>query len=146
MNAIDQALESVMTAAREAKRSTIAIPSSAPMGTVIRQGDVLFVRVPADHPRGARQGSQVVTGETRGSRHLVEAPAQCFAGTTQPKVLTKGRLVALTNAFLGALVVVPGGSPAESTHPEHGHYILPAGSCWQVVQQMDMRTRLRMED
>jgi hypothetical protein len=146
MQTIDQALETVVAAAREAKRATICVPSSLPVGTCLRQGDVLFVRVPKDHPRGARQGSQVVTGETRGSRHLVLSPATCWVGTTAPKVLSKGRLINLTNPFLGALVEVPEGAPAESTHPEHGHYILPAGSCWQVVQQMDMRTRLRMED
>jgi hypothetical protein len=116
------------------------------VGTCLRQGDVLFVRVPPDHPRGPRQGSQVVTGETRGSRHLVLSPATCWVGTKAPKVLSKGRLIALDDPFLGALVVVPEGAPAESTHPEHGHYVLPAGSCWQVVQQMDLRTRRRMED
>lgn len=143
MQTIEQALDAVMKAASSHKRQTIEVPDTHPIGGVVRQGDVLYVRVADGHKHGKETGLQVVTGTTTGSRHTVSGAAKCYVGTTQPKVLVGSKLEALADAFLGACVVSP--ERFECPHPEHGHYSLPAGT-WQVVQQMDERTRQRMAD
>lgn len=138
------AIDAVLAAAAAAVHQTFHVPDNVKVGSVVRQGDVFYVRVPIDHLRGDRQGNQVVTGETRGSRHTVDFPAICYVGKQQPQVrMGDGRLKRLTGAFLGAFVEVP--ERAIAKHPEHGHYSLAPGF-WQVVQQMDVRTRQRMQD
>lgn len=141
----EAALAAVVSAAGAAVRRTIEVPDSVPVGTVVRQGDVLYVRVDVGWPHGEATGRQVVTGETLGSRHTAEAPAKCYVGKKAPEVRSASRgLVELeADAFLGAYV--ESAERFECPHPEHGHFSLPAGG-WQVVQQMDERTRQRMAD
>lgn len=144
MKTIEQALDQVMRAAEAAERKTIVVPDGVPIGTVCRQGDILYVRVEPGWPHGEATGRQVVTGDTLGSRHTAEAPARCFVGKKIPGVRAGGKLVEIdAGAFLGAYV--ESAERFECPHPEHGHYSLPAGG-WQVVQQMDERTRRRMAD
>ena len=108
------------------------------VGQAVRQGDVYLVRVPDTHPHGATlAGRQLAIGTTRGSRHVAEAPAQVFAGTTAPQ--------GLVNPLLGPCVVVPEGERAIVTHPEHAHVSLPAG-VYQVTHQLNPRTQQRVSD
>lgn len=144
----DEILATIQAAADAADHAIRVMPDNAAIGAVARQGDVLYVRVPDDFPRGAAYAPaerQVVTGETLGSRHTVEAPAKCYTGTTVPRYLGKdGRLHDLApQAFLGACVVAP--TRVLAPHPEHAHLSLPQGT-WQVVQQRDERTAQRMAD
>lgn len=136
------AIQQVCDAAKASDRSVIVVPDDLPLGMTCRQGDIRYVRVSTDHAHGAPTGKQVVAGSALGSRHTAEAPAQCYVGTTQPLVLVDGELRPV-KAFLGACVVSHARFLCQ--HPEHGHYSLPAGA-WQVTQDMDVRTRQRMDD
>lgn len=107
------------------------------IGKAVRQGDIYLHRVTATHPRGAAcKSRQLAIGETRGSRHVVEATAQVFEGVAAPGWCQRRTL-------LGPLVV------AETrflvTHPEHAHMSLPPGT-YQVTHQMDARTLQRVQD
>lgn len=107
------------------------------VGCVVRQGDIYIHAVEATHQRGKRLKSrQLAIGETMGSRHIAEAPASVFAGTTRPEWCDQ-------RTFLGPLVK----SKARFvvTHPEHAHVSLPPGE-YQITHQMDARTMARVQD
>lgn len=106
-------------------------------GQFVRQGDIYIHRVYDDHPRGAKlESHQLALGDSTGSRHIAEAPADCFTGIRPPG----GGDV---QAFLGPLIVSL--ERFTVTHPEHAHFSLPAGT-YQVVHQLDGRTRQRAID
>lgn len=140
-------LDLIEAAAATADQAVRMVPDDCPMGGVLRQGDVLYVRVPAGFAHGhalPKAERQVVPGQTQGSRHTVGPNARLYEGTTQPAVRRRdGTMVALVEAFLGACVETPVREIA--SHPEHAHLSLPAG-VWQVVQQRDLRTQQRMAD
>ena len=71
-------------------------------------------------------------------RHVAEAPAQVFEGTTLPPRCGE-------RTFLGPFFIVPEGDRGPVTHPEHDHFDLPPG-CYQVTHQMDARTLDRVQD
>lgn len=109
------------------------------IGEVARQGDLYLHRVEDAHSRGkATTNRQLALGNTQGSRHVAEAPALVFEGTTLPAWCEAG-------TFLGPCVVVPPGKTATVSHPEHAHMELGEGT-WQVTHQMDARSRERVQD
>lgn len=108
------------------------------VGKHVRQGDIYICRVADTHARGEEQKDrQLAQGESRGSRHIAEAPAKVYAGTTAPANALNSRL------FLGPCVVSE--SPFMISHPEHANVILTAGT-YQIVHQMDALTLKRVQD
>lgn len=108
------------------------------IGKHVRQGDIYICRVADDHARGEEtRDRQLAQGESRGSRHIAEAPAKVFAGTTAPANALNSRV------FLGPCITSE--SDFMISHPEHANVILTAGT-YQIVHQMDAMTLKRVED
>lgn len=110
------------------------------IGKAARQGDIYIHRVADNHPRGAmRKGPdarKLAIGESVNSRHIAEAPAICYEGTTLPGDCDP-------RTFLGPCIVSP--DRFMVTHPEHAAKSLPGGT-YQVTHQMDARTLDRVAD
>lgn len=107
------------------------------VGCVVRQGDIYIHAVTLTHVHGSRvQNRQLALGNTIGSRHIAEAPAEVYAGTTLPDWCDQ-------RTFLGPLVKSE--TRFVVTHHEHAHVSLPAGT-YQVTHQMDVRTMQRVQD
>jgi hypothetical protein len=107
------------------------------IGQVVRQGDIYIHRVADDHARGPKAKTrQLAIGSTQGSRHIAEAPAEVYEGTTRPEWCAE-------NTFLGPVVVCP--EPCTVTHPEHAHVRLPKGT-FQITHQMDAASMRRVQD
>jgi len=106
------------------------------VGQVVRQGDIYLHRVADDHPRGNPVGPKLAMGDLMNARHIAEAPAECFEGTTLPAYCAAG-------TFLGPVIVSPGVFVV--SHPEHAAYRLGAGT-YQVTHQADARTLERVRD
>lgn len=107
------------------------------VGQVVRQGDIYIHRVPDDYSHGpAAQTRQLAQGETMGSRHVAEEPAEVFQGRQSPIWCDNDTLVGPFIAAKKRFKVV---------HPEHAHVDLPAGT-YQVTHQMDARTKKRVID
>lgn len=125
---------------REAVANKVAetrVVKTIDVGQVVRQGDIYVHRVAAAHKRGrALTDRQLAVGATQGSRHVAEAPARVFEGTTAPEWCQPG-------ALLGPCVVAR--RRLTISHPEHAHLSLPAGT-YQVTHQRDARTGGRVQD
>lgn len=107
------------------------------IGQVVRQGDIYIHAVEPDHKGGEKlEDRQLALGNTQGSRHIAEAPASIFAGTTLPAWCDR-------RTFLGPLVKSQ--KRFVVAHPEHAHVSLPAGT-YQITHQMDSRTMQRVQD
>ena len=107
------------------------------IGQVVRQGDIYIHRVADNHPRGPKAKSrQLAIGSTQGSRHIAEAPAEVYEGTTRPEWCA-------ANTFLGPVVVCP--EPCTIAHPEHAHVKLPKGT-YMVTHQADWQSMHRVQD
>lgn len=107
------------------------------VGCVVRQGDIYIHAVEATHAHGDKlKDRQLALGNTQGSRHIAEAPATIYAGTTIPEWCDR-------RTFLGPLVKSK--KRFVVTHPEHAHVSLPAGE-YQITHQMDARTMDRVVD
>lgn len=108
-----------------------------PIGKHIRQGDVYIVRVKDDHPHGGiRESHQLAFGNSKGSRHMADSNFICYEGTQLPPKVTEG-------TFLGPCIQTD--VRATITHPEHCHFVIPAGT-YQICHQTDLQTRLRAQD
>ena len=105
-------------------------------GEVVRQGDIYIHRVKADHPHGkAVESRQLAVGTNQNARHIAEAPAKIYEGTTAPEgVITR---------LLGPCIIAD--KPVRVSHPEHAHVTLPPGA-YQITHQMDARTLERVRD
>jgi hypothetical protein len=107
------------------------------VGCVVRQGDIYIHTVEETHAHGDKlMDRQLALGNTQGSRHIAEAPAAIYAGTTVPQWCDR-------RTFLGPLVKSK--KRFVVTHPEHAHVSLPAGE-YQITHQMDARTMDRVRD
>jgi hypothetical protein len=114
--------------------------TSFKVGDVFRQGDCYIAKVDDSHARGkARSDRQLAIGNTQGSRHVAEAPALVFEGTTAPPWFDQSR------ALLGPVLVVPKGETALVSHPEHAHGLLGEGT-WQTTHQLDWQSQQRVQD
>jgi len=119
-------------------------PGPMKIGQRIHQGDVYLCLVADDHKRGPLLGTkQIAVGTTVGSRHVVEGDVQVFAGVELPKDMKIASDVE-RSAYLGPVVVV-GSEGTTLTHPEHAHHELCEG-VYQVTYQIDMATRMRVQD
>jgi hypothetical protein len=88
-------------------------------GEAVRQGDLYLIRL-AKLPKGLARmedpSPQLVPGRTRGSRHVITPdtfPACVLYAPARPTEFD-GPVIDAVAAF-------------EVSHPEHGHFILPAG-------------------
>ena len=116
--------------------------SAVPVGKCFRQGDVYFARVDAVRHANLteRKNRQLVAGTSRGSRHVIDGSATLY----EPERSLMPAYVDDDALLLPSVVVGKGG--ATLTHPEHAWFTLPAGSNWVTWQQMDPRTRQRVQD
>ncbi len=106
------------------------------IGKGIRQGDVYLIRIDPSHPIGeVLFTQQLVVGTVQGSRHIVEG-GKLYASTSWPKGISR-------TAILGPIVRAK--KRFTVTHPEHAHFVLPAGT-YQCIQQLDARTRKAVQD
>lgn len=106
-------------------------------GQAVRQGDVYLVATQGLKVGKAIFNRQLAPGETQGSRHIAEFPAQIFEGPGHP---IQG---IAANALLGP--VVESTQPWNLAHPEHAHVSLPAGQ-YQVIYQLDFAAQRRVQD
>ena len=105
-------------------------------GKAVRQGDIYIHRVADGHPHGKEMTHrQLAVGSNMNARHVAEAPARVYEGTTAPKDCT--------TTLLGPCVVSD--LPFTVSHPEHAHVNLPPGH-YQVTHQQDARTLDRVRD
>jgi hypothetical protein len=107
------------------------------VGQAVRQGDIYVHRVSADHPRGKKlENRQLALGDSQGSRHVAELPADVYEGSALPPGCDR-------DTFLGPVIVSLG--RFKIAHPEHAHFSLPEGT-YQVTHQSDARTKKRVVD
>lgn len=122
--AISRVNESGKVAASH-ERVTELIGAICVPGYYVRQGDVTLTcvkAIPSDHKPGGER--QLAPGTTQGSRHVAEGDAEMFSRPTN-------------HPLEGPLMKVGDGG-VTITHPEHRHYILPAGTCWGVTYHRDL--------
>ena len=135
-----EAQQIIERTAKENMVSNIRRIEKMEVGKVVRQGDIYIHRVADTHERGDLQGSrQLAPGESMGSRHVAELPAEVYQGKKKPEWYSD-RII---NALLGPCIVSL--APFKITHPEHAHVELPAGT-YQITHQMDGKTRQRALD
>lgn len=106
---------------------TPRVLKSMATGEVVRQGDLYLERL-TELPRdlGKRtEDRQLAVGQTQGSRHVVDPAPKGLAIYARPEGAT---------ALVGPVVSSP--KRFRLTHPEHGHFSLPAG-VYQVRYQRD---------
>jgi len=143
-NTLGQVDEKAVAAHRESERlakekavAEVRVVESMEIGKVARQGYVYIHCVSPKHPRGEKMKThQLAIGDSMGSRHVAEAPAEVFEGSEQPAWCRPW-------TFLGPCIVAA--DRFTVTHPEHAHVSLPAGT-YQVTHQMDARTGARVID
>lgn len=111
-----------------------------PLMCGFRQGDLYFARVKSLTDTSPVAGRQLVQGTSRGSRHILEGDA-----TLQEAHVGDFPTWVDRDALRSPSVRVGDGG-ARLTHPEHAHFLLPPNSCWVAWQQMDPRTRERVQD
>ena len=117
--------------------NSIRIVNKMEIGKFVRQGDVYVVRVEDSHKCGiALKERQVAIGNTQGSRHIAQSPAQLFEGVAAPPKWSE-------RTFLGP--VIKSDKEWVLDHPEHAQFQLPAGT-FQICHQMDARTLERVKD
>lgn len=134
-----QAIRRVQESGRRAakhERTTEIIAALVRPGVHVRQGDVLLTAIaPGSVKRGARIAErQLAPGTTQGSRHVAEGDVTLYAPAKK-------------DPLVGPTLVV-GASGCTITHPEHRHYVLPAGTEWSVTYErdLDQEERRRVQD
>jgi hypothetical protein len=106
-------------------------------GQGVRQGDIYIVATHGLKPGKRLTQRQLAPGETQGSRHIAEAPAQIFESPGHPIPGIQA------NALLGPLVEAD--QRWNLAHPEHAHASFPPGQ-YQVVYQLDFAAQRRVQD
>lgn len=125
-----QAIERVLERIESAKQDRDVWRGAIPVGKHIRQGDVMILGVKM-HIRGLKvlasgeRAVQIAVGQGIGSRHIIEAAA----GVTVYAPEDAGPLD-------GPVLFVADGCEGLLTHPEHRHFVIPAGT-YRVVYQRD---------
>lgn len=106
---------------------------------VVRQGDVYIMNI-ASLPLGqTSENRQLAEGDTQGSRHILTGKVNIIDKVTCVVKNLDG--VAIHPTLVGPAFECV--SDVTETHPEHGHKILPAGTCWQVVFQQSLAEEVR---
>lgn len=123
------AIEVVTQIERKAAESTpsLRVVKRMKVGAVVRQGDLYLERLAAlPKELGKRTADrQLAIGQTQGSRHVIDPAPEGLEIYAPPKD---------ANALVGPVVSSP--NRIRLTHPEHGHFDLPAG-IYQVRYQRD---------
>jgi hypothetical protein len=105
---------------------------SPSIGDVVRQGDLYLVCV--ENASGTRTSNrQLAPGDTQGSRHVLAGDCEVFIDCQS--------VANVPRELLGPAFRCSGDVTVE--HPEHGHKILPAGTCWAVVYQRAFAEEIR---
>lgn len=92
------------------------------IGNVIRQGDIYVEKVDDNHHHASDKAMrQLAIGNTQGSRHIADGDVEIFSPSEKSPLV--GPVVKAQSRWI-------------LTHPEHGHFSLPAG-CYQVRYQRD---------
>lgn len=111
------AIEVARQIEQAAERTTPALRTieSMKVSEVVRQGDLYVERIARlPKSRGPKTANrQLAIGETQGSRHVAEGDVTVYATAKDADALTGPVIVARERWTL--------------THPEHGHFSLPAG-------------------
>jgi len=131
-----EAYATIETAAQKPQTEQRTVTRIKP-GQAVRQGDVYLVATQGLKVGKAIFNRQLAPGETQGSRHIAEAPAQIFESPGHP---IQG---IAANALLGP--VVESTQPWNLAHPEHAHVSLPPGQ-YQVIYQLDFAAQRRVQD
>lgn len=110
------------------------------VGQWFRQGDVYVMKVDDNHPHGEQlMTKQLVTGNTQGSRHIIENDGvMIYSGTTRPSGVDRGNL-------LGPCFKSIDDYDIHLIHPEHDNFTMSRGT-YQTFYQMDALTRRRVLD
>lgn len=106
----------IETGRKVAKRETQAFPEAASVGEGVRQGDCYFMLLDAV-PKGAKKiptPTQLAPGTTQGSRHTFDSVDGVTAYSLKDATEFDGPILCLA-------------CEREILHPEHGHWVLPAG-------------------
>lgn len=135
--AVEDVHAEIERTAREKAVSEIRMVEKIEIGQAVRQGDIYVHRVAPGHQRGPKlESRQLAVGDSQGSRHVAELPADVYAGIELPESCAPG-------TFLGPVIVSLG--RFKIVHPEHAHFSLPDG-VYQVTHQSDARTKERVID
>lgn len=135
----EEAHEIVERSAKEKAVSSIRRIETMDIGKVVRQGDIYIHCVDYGHLRGTRTDNrQLAQGESLGSRHMAEEPAEIYVGEVAPPWYDLA-----VAPLLGPCIV--SSKRFMISHPEHAHVDLPAG-VYQITHQMDARTQTRARD
>lgn len=144
---IQEVSNDIQLDANNKKSSDIRFVKTILQGQVVRQGDIYIHCVSQDFTKGRLSESRkLAMGDTQGSRHIAEAPAQVFQGIDLPTYMLnqyRGSKLKLLNAVGGPFIE----SEARFiiSHPEHSNVSLPMG-CYQISHQLDPRTATRVKD
>lgn len=115
--------------AAEHERVTEIVAAIVAPGLYIRQGDVLLTACEAPTNGQVTDERQLAPGTSKGSRHVADGDVTIYARTG-------------TDPLVGPTLVVGEGG-CTITHPEHRHYILPAGTAWSVTYERDLAAEER---
>lgn len=115
----------VLTTAEKIKNDeTQRFPEAASVGDFVRQGDVfitLLDRVPSNCTLVKKPSSQLVSGNTQGSRHCVRS-------------LRGVKVYGLSSPTVYDGPIIESKNEMTIEHPEHGDWVLPAG-CYAISYQ-----------
>ena len=117
-----QTFQKIETAAK-GNQPKLRLITEMSVGEAIRQGDLYLERI-AKLPKDvtATTNRQLAIGETQGSRHVATGPVEIFNLKKNDNPLA-GPVISAKDAWT-------------LTHPEHGHFTLPAG-CYRTAYQRD---------
>lgn len=145
---VKEMIQKIEDAANAAVKTPVDA-SDLKVGDVIRQGDVYIARLPdgahIGKPHKAELALKLALGETAGSRHILEGDFQAYDRDEKSPMPEACKASSVTPLWSPAFKVGKGG--ATITHPEHAHVVnLVPGCSYQAWQQMDPRTRQRVQD
>ncbi len=118
---------------------------SPSVGDVVQQGDLHLVCLESLPDGTKTRERQLAPGNTQGSRHVAQGECAVYL-PKEPAVVarmigTSVRGAEVPVELIGPIVECIG----ETTiaHPEHGHFVLPAGTTWAVTYQRAFADTIR---
>lgn len=111
------------------------------VGECYRQGDIYVFKVADDYPVGKEvQRNQIADGVSLGARHNLVGEFTIYEGKKLPEFIDENHQICLGYCF----DILKEG--AINTHPEHDNFIFEQTGRFQVIHQIDMRTKRRVMD
>lgn len=154
---IKQDIQAIQDSAhQQARRSTQELSPAASLGDVLRQGDLYLVLIPK--PKDGEltaivrigNGVQLAPGQTQGSRHVLEFGAgatDCGCWTAKNPSAVAAEIKKHNGSVVPVELIGPvfatGSAAAEITHPEHGHFVVPAETTCVVTYQRQHAEEVR---